>query len=61
MRRGCRVEMFGQAKGPVRNNIDEAQQDAERLKLGSYDEDGRFFLDVGVELAWVPVTEVRAA
>lgn len=61
MRRGCRVEMFGQPKGPVRNNLDEAQRDAERLKLGSFDEDGRFFFDVGVELCWVPIAEVKAA
>lgn len=61
MRRGCRVEVFGRAKGPIRDNIDEAQQDAARLKLGSFDEDGRFFLDAGVELKWVPISEVRAA
>lgn len=61
MRRGCRVEVFGRAKGPIRDNIDEAQQDAARLKLGSFDEDGRFFLDAGVELKWVPIPEVRAA
>lgn len=54
MRRGCRIEFFGKARGPIRDNLDEAQQDAIRLKLGSYDDDGRFFLDVGAELRWVP-------
>lgn len=47
--------------GPVRDNIDEAQQDAARLKLGSFDEDGRFYLDVGADLKATPVVEVRAA
>lgn len=61
MRRGCRVEVFGQAKGPIRDNIDEAQKDALRLKVGTYDEDGRFFLDAGTELRWVPITPVNAA
>lgn len=61
MRRGCRVEVFGRAKGPIRDNIDEAQQDAVRLKLGTFDEDGRFFLDVGVELRWVPIQAACAA
>jgi hypothetical protein len=61
MRRGCRVEYFGKARGPIRDNLDEAERDAARLKLGSYDEDGRFFLDVGAELRWVPINcEVAA-
>ena len=53
--------MFGKAKGPIRDNLDEAQQDAARLKLGSYDEDGRFFLDAGVELQWVPIEDAKTA
>jgi hypothetical protein len=61
MRRGCRVELFGRPQGPVRDNQDEAQQDAVRLKLGSFDEDGRFFLDAGAEFRWVPIAEARAA
>jgi len=32
-----------------------------RLKLGSFDEDGRFYLDAGAELRWVPVAQVQAA
>lgn len=61
MRRGCRIESFGRPKGPIRDNLDEAQLDAERLKLGSFDEDGRFYLDVGAEFRWVPIVETTAA
>lgn len=61
MRRGCRVEMFGMPKGPIRDNHDEAEQDAIRLKLGSFDADGRFFLDAGAELRWVPIVASKAA
>lgn len=61
MRRGCRVEFFGEAKGPIRDNLDEALKDAARLKLGSYDDDGCLFLDVGVELRWVPIETAKAA
>jgi hypothetical protein len=50
--------VFGQAKGPIRDNIDEAQKDALRLKVGTYDEDGRFFLDAGTELRWVPISPI---
>lgn len=53
--------MFGQPKGPIRDNIDEAQQDALRLKLGSHDEDGRFFLDAGAELRWVPIAASQSS
>ena len=55
MRRGCRVECFGRALTPIRDNFDEAQLDAIRLKLGSVDEYGRFFLDAGAEFQWVPI------
>lgn len=61
MRRGCRVELLGVPQGPYRDNIDDAQQDAVRLKLGSYDEDGRLFLDAGVELKWGPIATLAAA
>jgi hypothetical protein len=47
--------------GPIRDNVDEAQQDAVRLKLGSFDEDGRFFFDVGTEICPRPITSARAA
>jgi hypothetical protein len=47
--------------GPIRDNIDEAQQDAIRLKLGSFDEDGRFFLDAGTDLRPTPIEDARAA
>jgi hypothetical protein len=55
MRRGCQVVSFGQPKGPVRDNLDDAQSDAVRLALGAYDEGGRLYLDAGVELKWVPI------
>lgn len=60
MRKGCRVELFGCPKGPVRDNLDEAQLDAQRLKLGGFDDQGRFFLDAGVELRWVPICDARS-
>lgn len=52
MRRGCQVVLFSEPQGPLRDNVDDAQQDAIRLKLGRYDEDGRFFLDAGADLVW---------
>jgi len=61
MRRGCRVSFFGEAKGPVRDNIDDAQRDAVRLKLGHFDVDNRFYLEVGADLEWVPVPSQAAA
>lgn len=61
MRSGCRVEVFGEARGPIRDNIDDAQADAARLKLGRYDQDGRFYLDAGVELKWRPISVRFAA
>lgn len=61
MRRGFRVEVFGRPMAPIRDNIDEAQEDAVRLKLGSFDEDGRFFLDVGTELKATLIREAKAA
>lgn len=60
MRRGCRVELFGKPQGPLRDNLDDAQQDAVRLKLGNFDEDGCFYLDAGAEFVWAPI-EARAA
>lgn len=61
MRRGCRVEVFGEPRGPIRDNLEQAQLDAERLKLGSFDEDGMFYLDAGAEFRWVPIVSVKAA
>lgn len=59
MRRGCRVTLFGEPKGPVRDNVDEAQTDAIRLKLGQIDAWGNFFLDAEADLEWV-VIEARS-
>ncbi|MBB4856985.1 hypothetical protein HNO88_000282 [Novosphingobium chloroacetimidivorans] len=61
MRYGFRVELFGRPLAPIRDNIDEAQQDAVRLKMGDFDEDGRFYLDVGVELQPRPIRTAKAA
>ncbi|CAN5573809.1 hypothetical protein BH10PSE14_BH10PSE14_06370 [soil metagenome] len=61
MRRGCRVELFGKPQGPLRDNIDDARQDAIRLKLGHYDEDGYFYLDAGAELVWDFIAKRAAA
>lgn len=61
VRNGCQVTLFGEAKAPLRDNLDEAQQDAARLKLGRYDEDGRFYLDAGAEFVWRPIAVIRAA
>lgn len=64
MRRGCRVEFFGVPKGPLRDNLDDAQQDAIRLKIGRFDEDGRFYLDAGAAFVWdvIPMAaKARAA
>lgn len=61
MRRGCQLFVFGDARGPVRDNLDEAQDDAIRLKVGRYDEDGHFYLDAGASLRWVPIAVQIAA
>lgn len=60
MRRGCQLVLFGVPQGPVRDNIDDAQADAARLKLGRRDDDGRFYLDAGAELVWKPVPVLQA-
>jgi len=61
MRRGCQLQMFGKPMAPVRDNKDEAQADAIRLKLGTLDEDGRIYLDAGAELVWRPLAIAAAA
>lgn len=61
MRRGCRVEFFGEPKGPLRDNLDDARQDAIRLKLGRYDEFGCFYVDAGVEMVWDAILSRAAA
>lgn len=61
MRKGCQVMLFGRPQGPVRDNLDEAMQDALRLKLGRYDDDGRFFLDAGADFQWRPIEQRVAA
>lgn len=60
MRRGCQLQMFGKPMAPVRDNQDEAQADAVRLKLGRMDDDGRIYLDAGAEMVWRPVEVVSA-
>jgi len=60
-RKGCRVTYFGEPKGPLRDNIDEAYRDAVRLKLGSYDEHEHFFLNAGASIEWDWVEERVAA
>lgn len=60
MRRGCRLELFGRPQGPLRDNLEDAQQDAIRLKLGCFDDDGDFYLNVGAEFVW-DVIRTRAA
>ena len=57
MRRGCQLQFFGEPQSPVRDNQDEAEADAVRLKLGRVDRDGRLYLDAGAELVWRPVPE----
>jgi len=61
MRRGCQVVLFNEPQGPLRDNVDEAQQDAIRMKLGRYDEDGCFYLDAGVDLVWNVIQAQAAA
>lgn len=60
MRRGCQVVLFGRPQGPVRDNLEGAQQDAVGLKLAQYDDEGRLFLDAGTELRWVPIRETSS-
>lgn len=60
MRRGCQIRFFGEARAPVRDNLEGAQEDAVRLKLGRFD-DGRFYLDAGAELVWTPIIAAAAA
>ena len=61
MRRGCQLQMFGEPRGPIRDNLDEAQLDALRLKIGRYDEEGRFYLDAGAAFVWKPIAVSIAA
>ena len=61
MRRGCQVVLFNEPRGPLRDNVDEAQRDAIRLRLGRYDEDGRFYLDAGADLVWNVIQAQAAA
>jgi len=61
MRRGCRLELFGRPQSPVRNNLEEAQQDAIRLKLGRFDDDGDFYLDAGADFVWDVISGRAAA
>lgn len=61
MRKGCQVTLFGEPQAPLRDNLDDAQTDAVRLKLGRIDEDGRLYLDAGVEFAWNAIEHRIAA
>lgn len=56
MRRGCQLVLFGRPQGPIRDNLEGAQADAERLKLGRFDEYGSFYLDAGACFRWAPIT-----
>ena len=57
MRRGCQLQFFGEPQAPVRDNQDEAEADAVRLKLGRIDREGRLYLDAGAELVWRPIQQ----
>jgi hypothetical protein len=61
MRRGCQVVLFGKPQAPVRDNLDEAREDAKRLGLGQYDDDGYFYLDGPADFAWVPIHDRQEA
>lgn len=61
MRRGCQLQLFGEAKGPVRDNLEGAQADAIRLRIGGFDAEGIFYLDAGAEFVWRPIVTVAAA
>lgn len=61
MIRGCRITFLGEPRGPWRTNLDDARQDAIRLKLGGYDEWGRFFLDGGADITWGAIEQRAAA
>lgn len=61
MRRGCQLQVFGEAKGPVRDNLEGAQADAIRLRIGGFDADGIFYLDAGAEFVWRPIVTAAAA
>jgi hypothetical protein len=60
-RKSCRVVVFGHARAPWRDNLDEAQQDAASLGLGFYDEANRFYLKVPAEFEWGYAEERVAA
>lgn len=61
MRRGCQLQLFGKPMAPIRDNQDEAQADAIRLKLGTMHDDGRIYLDAGAAFVWRPIVVAVAA
>jgi hypothetical protein len=56
MRRGCQLQLFGEPMAPIRDNLDDAQADAVRLKIARLDADGVLYLDAGAEFIWKQVT-----
>jgi hypothetical protein len=50
--RVCRVVVFRRPQGPWRRSLRQAHADAIELGLGSYDEDGTFFITVPADIEW---------
>jgi hypothetical protein len=60
-RKGCQLELFGRPMGPIRDNLDDAQADAVRLKIGRFDKDEAFYLDAGASFVWKYILATQAA
>lgn len=54
-----RLVVFGKPKGPWRYTEKMARQDALELELGSYDEDGQFYLTAPADFEWIHEDQLR--
>ena len=54
-----RVVSFGKPKGPWRSSRRQAQGDAIKLGLGSYDDWGKFYATVPGDIEWIHGDQLR--
>lgn len=54
-----RLVMFGKPKGPWRTSEKQARKDAIELELGSYDENGQFYLAGPADFEWIHEDQLK--
>ena len=54
-----RITAFGKPRGPWRATKRLARFDAVEMQLGSFDEEGRFFLDAIAGLEWIHEDQLK--